>query len=80
MCKVGCQTVVFNTVSDLARNIEAYYKNPDAVEKEFIAEAVNKMDEGPRAVCDEASFSVGEACPPPRISELRETANPVVRR
>jgi hypothetical protein len=42
VCQVGCQTVVFESVSELALNIERYYRNPDAVEKEFITRAVNK--------------------------------------
>jgi hypothetical protein len=59
VCKVGCQTVVFGTASDLASNIERYYKNPESVEKEFIAKAVNKMTDGPLVACEPC---VSEAC------------------
>lgn len=75
ICKVGCQTVVFGDVATLASNIERYYKNPEAVEKEFIAKAVNKMMDGPP--CDTGlgvglasnSDCVGES--PSPVRELR---------
>jgi predicted DNA-binding protein (UPF0278 family) len=73
VCKVGCQTVVFNTVLDLIQNIERYYRNPDAVEKEFIANAVNKMNDGigvaepciSETACDSAPVRA-ETCESPR--------------
>lgn len=33
--KVGCQTLVFETVEKMARELERYYKNPQAVEDEY---------------------------------------------
>jgi len=59
VCKVGCQTVVFVSISEMVRNIEAYYKNPEALEKEFVAKAVNKMNNGPCAVAESIT---SEAC------------------
>ena len=50
VCKVGCQKVVFQSVTDLVRAIERYYQKPEATEKEFLAEAVNKMNDGPCAI------------------------------
>ena len=47
VCKVGCQKVVFESISEMARNLEDYYKNPEETEKRFIKEAVNKMNDGP---------------------------------
>ena len=52
VCKVGCQKVVFQSPSELARAVERYYKNPDETEKEFLAGAVNKMNDGPCAVAE----------------------------
>jgi len=74
VCKVGCQTVVFNSARELAENIERYYKNPDAVEKDFIAKAVNKtMDEYPAPEC-------GEPCvvdPRPDCNPCCESPRPI---
>jgi hypothetical protein len=47
VCKVGCQSVVFESVATMVQNIEAYYKNPETVEAAFLAKAVNKMSGGP---------------------------------
>ena len=47
ICTVGCQLVVFQSASEMVREIEAYYKNPEVVEKAFMAKAVNKMSDGP---------------------------------
>lgn len=67
VCKVGCQKVVFNTVADLALNIRKYYKNPDATEKEFLAEAVNKTnDEPPEAPRPVREESCDRESPSPR--------------
>lgn len=40
--KIGCQAVVFNTISELATNVSEYYKNPEAAEKSFRETALNK--------------------------------------
>lgn len=69
VCKVGCQTVVFQSITEMVKNLEEYYKNPAVVEKQFIAEAVNKMNEGPLAVCNESCDNVRETNP---TSILRE--------
>ena len=74
ICKVGCQTVVFGDIATLAQNIERYYKNPEAVEKEFIAKAVNKMNDG---LCvSEPACDVGpvraETCEERNPTPLRE--------
>jgi len=44
VCQVGCQQVVFNDVAVMCCHITAYYKNPEAVEKSFIEQAVNPMN------------------------------------
>ncbi len=78
VCKVGCQKVVFESISEMVRNLEAYYKNPDATEKKFIAEAVNKMPDGPDGPVAEACDC---AAPTPMRESLGESLNrtPVVR-
>jgi hypothetical protein len=42
VCKVGCQTVVFNSIGDLVANLGDYLRNPAAVENQFRANAVNR--------------------------------------
>ena len=75
VCKVGCQKVVFQSVVDLSRAVQRYYENPEKTEQEFLAEAVNKMNDGPcvaeaprvrEEVCD------SEPCGRPQ----QETRNP----
>lgn len=36
VCKVGCKTVVFETLEKMLKELERYYKNPMAVEKEYL--------------------------------------------
>lgn len=43
--QVGCQTVVFDNISAMTSAIERYYKDPGAVEKEFVARALNRTAE-----------------------------------
>jgi hypothetical protein len=80
VCKVGCQKVVFQTVQELARNIETYYNNPEGTENRFLAEAVNKTNDCPP--CAEAP-RVREACEEScgdQPSTRRETqSNPLLR-
>lgn len=53
VCKVGCQKVVFESVSGLLRELGEYLSDPDGVEKRFVANAVNKMSIGPQCEpCD----------------------------
>ena len=48
--EVGCQTLVFNRIEDVAENLVAYQKDPDGMEKKFAAAAVNKtLDNGGEA-------------------------------
>lgn len=42
VCQIGCQTVAFNDAKLMAKEIVRYYKNPEAVEKEYVKNAVNK--------------------------------------
>lgn len=45
---VGCQKLVFPTMGELTCALIDYQRDPDATEKKFIAEAVNKtMNDGP---------------------------------
>ena len=89
VCKVGCQKVVFECIEDMVENIADYYRNPEKVEKEFLAQAVNKMDDGPGPVCcgtaeadvavhsnrglDSICESVAEARNPTPLREVRTT-------
>lgn len=43
--QVGCQKVVFNSVKEMASEIQRYYTNPEDTEKRYIARAVNKMQD-----------------------------------
>lgn len=51
VCEIGCQQVVFTNLNEMAEQIVKYFKNPNEVEKSYIANAINKMNEIP-------------ACPP----------------
>ena len=65
--RVGCQTIVFDTIEKLTTQIGRYYKDPETVSKEFISAAVNKMN----------------ALPPPAAqceTAMIHPANPVERR
>ena len=44
ICDVGCQKVVFQSIGDLLRELQDYLTYPDAVEKRYLKDAVNKMD------------------------------------
>lgn len=76
VCKVGCQKVVFQSVVDLVRAIERYYREPEKTEKEFLAEAVNKMNDCPMPC--EPPPRVGDACEE-ACNTVSETRNPVLR-
>ncbi len=45
--RVGCQTLVFNRIEDVAANLIAYQKDPEKTEHQFIKDAVNKTMEVP---------------------------------
>lgn len=45
--RVGCQTLVFNQIEDVAENLVAYQKDPEGMEKKFAESAVNKTLGGP---------------------------------
>lgn len=59
ICKVGCQQVVFESVTNLVQNLDAYLRDPDVVEKEFVRDAVNKMPDQPQ--CMPTACDAGEA-------------------
>jgi hypothetical protein len=40
--QVGCQTLVYNRIEDVAENLIAYQKDPEGTEKKFAESAVNK--------------------------------------
>jgi hypothetical protein len=42
VCQVGCQTVVFTDLIKMTAEIGNYYRNPEALEKIYIENAVNK--------------------------------------
>lgn len=43
ICEVECQRIVFQSRNDLVTALNRYYTNPEEVEKEYTANAVNKM-------------------------------------
>jgi hypothetical protein len=51
--KIGCQTVVFNSLQSMAGEVLRYYGNPSSIEAEYRKNAVNKLDE------------LAIPCPPP---------------
>ena len=48
--QVGCQTLVFKKLAHMTAEIERYYGNPEQVEKEYIATAVNKTKGEPAGI------------------------------
>lgn len=54
ICIAGCQTLIFTSAETMLAEIGRYLKNPCAVEKEYIANAVNKMDGLPMPMPDDA--------------------------
>lgn len=42
MVQVGCQSLVFNRIEDVADNLVAYQKDPAGIEKKFVQACVNK--------------------------------------
>ena len=75
VCKVGCQKVVFQSVVDLVRAIERYYQKPEETEKEFLAGAVNKMNDGPCLVAEAPRSAREEACD--SVCETRNPTTPI---
>ncbi len=50
ICRVGCQTVVFDSHSDMIAALESYLINPEQVERDYRHSAMHKfMLEGPLA-------------------------------
>jgi hypothetical protein len=47
ICTVGCQQVVFQDRKQMLTEIGKYYQNPEATEKRYIKDAINKMDQNP---------------------------------
>lgn len=43
ICQVGCQRVVFNSRESLILALGDYLAHPEAVEKSYLANAINKM-------------------------------------
>jgi len=65
--RVGCQTFVYNNIEKLAAELVRYQKDPQAVEKEMVDNALNKGDAPPL---------YGDACP--AQTEACETVPPAV--
>ena len=63
-CKVGCHTIVFTNVDALAASIAQYYKDPERVEKQFIEQAVNKMNAmpPPQEYARDRAANFGDPC------------------
>ncbi len=67
ICKVGCQTVVFNNIDKMLVELEEYLKNPKEKEKDYMENSLNsgKLE----------SDIIG--CEPPRsYPYLKEPSNP----
>lgn len=45
ICNVGCQQVVFTDKKTMLCELDAYYSDPDGVEKRFMSNAVNKVEQ-----------------------------------
>lgn len=59
----GCQSVVISTVAQLAAEIAAYYTDPTATEKRYIANAVNKPSFAqPEALVGTPQTNLAEQC------------------
>jgi len=54
---VGCQTVVFSTIEMMTTELARYYKDPEKVERDYRAAALNKTLEG--------AVAEVQQCPPP---------------
>lgn len=65
LCKVGCQSVVFQDRTQMVTEIDRYYGDPEAVEKEYVAKAVNKMRD-----------ELVPCCEPTTLSQLNQAQNP----
>ena len=75
IAKVGCQTLVFQSVDLLCEELKRYLKDPNVVEKEYIDKSINtKHTMGPavnapaEAMIAPAATSIAAqpAVPPPR--------------
>lgn len=69
VCRVGCQTVVVNSIEALVDGIRDYYRNPKETEKKWISSALNKtMDLV--APAEQSSPGVGERAPAQGLSRV----------
>lgn len=60
---VGCQTLIFNRIEDVAEKLIAYQKNPEAVEKLFIENSVNStMSNQPELMRPERYIDNSSTC------------------
>lgn len=67
VCHVGCQKVVFSDTTAMLRELGKYYSDPDATEKTYVRDAVNKMPPQP------------EPCPPMQCGATVEAGAPTAR-
>lgn len=47
--RVGCKTLVFESIAMVCQELSRYQHRPEEVEKEYIEHAINKVGEGPIA-------------------------------
>lgn len=68
--KVGCQELVFHDIDHLCGELKRYQANPDMVEKEYLARAVNRPE----------TVTVQQALREPRGESRFESGPPIATR
>jgi len=67
IAEVGCQTLIFRDIQTVAEELIRYWKNPKAVEEEYLKNAVNPP-EGPEM----PTFAVESAAEESAIESMQE--------
>lgn len=75
ICRVGCQTVVFETAEKLTEQLLSYLKKPKDTEKSYIQNAVNPMEaarpQPPHEVQESPVYQIAstgdDTAPPPTL-------------
>jgi hypothetical protein len=72
--QVGCQEVVFTSIDCLCGELKRYQKDSQAIEKEYLANALNKLIGPPVAVPETLTRPPGEN-ERPGLERVRSRAN-----
>ncbi len=63
ICRVGCQTVVFDSHSDMIAALKSYLINPEQVERDYRHSAMHKfMLEGPQITQPGSKVTIQDYC------------------